>query len=71
MKSTEDSLVEAISKSFCTALAVLGDPALAETLVSEALDAVNLLTGKALRDSVVQRLVQLQLAEACEVCCAS
>jgi hypothetical protein len=64
MNTIEPHLAEAISKSFCTALAVLGDPAQAEALVSEAVGALNRVTGQALRDVVIQRLVEAQLAGA-------
>jgi hypothetical protein len=64
MNIIDSELADAISKSFCTALAFLGDPAKAEALVSDALEALNRVTGKALRDLVVQRLVQVQLSGA-------
>ncbi len=61
MNIVDQDLADAIAKSFCTALALLGDPARAEALVIEAVAALNRVTGKALRDIVVQRLVQAQL----------
>ena len=64
MKMIDPDLADAISRSFCTDLALLGDPSQAEALVSEALAALNRVTGKALRDIVVQRLVQAQLSRA-------
>ncbi len=57
-------LAEAVSKLFCTALAVLGDPAQAEALVSEAVNTLNRVTEQALRDFVIQRLVSAQLSGA-------
>jgi hypothetical protein len=64
MKTIDPDLAEAVSKSFCTALAVLGDAGQAEALVYEALDALNRVTGQSLRDLVVRRLVQAQLSSA-------
>jgi hypothetical protein len=64
MKTIDPNLDEAVSKSFCTALAVLGDPAQAEALVNDAVSALNRVSGRALRDIVVRRLVIAQLSGA-------
>jgi hypothetical protein len=64
MSVIDPSLAEAVARSFCTARTLLGDPAQAEALVTEALGALHRVTEKDLRNLVVQRLVQLQLSGA-------
>jgi hypothetical protein len=61
MNAIDPDLADAVSRSFCTALNLLGDPAQAEALVSDALAALNRVAAEALRDAVIRRLVQAQL----------
>jgi hypothetical protein len=64
MNVIDPDLADAVARSFCTALNLLGDPAQAEALVSDALAALNRIAADALRDAVIRRLVQEQLSGA-------
>ena len=63
MPSQSDPLTVSLSRSFLTALAVLGDAARAEALVVEAIESLDPddVTGKSIRDAVIRRLVQAQI----------
>ena len=64
MPSQSDPLTVSLSRSFLTALAVLGDAARAEALVVDAVESLGPddVTGKSIRDAVIRRLVQAQIA---------
>ena len=58
-----NGLAASISRSYFASLQILGDPALAEALVIEAIDSLHpeSVTGNAIRNAVVTRLVSAQL----------
>ena len=58
-------LAGSLAKSYLTAMNVLGDSRQAEAVVMEAVQSLSGLdvTGKALRNAVIERLVQVQLQQ--------
>jgi hypothetical protein len=63
MLCQSDPLSVSFSRSFLTALTLLGDAARAEALVVDAVETLdpNGVTGNSVRDAVIGRLVQAQI----------
>jgi hypothetical protein len=59
-------LLSSVSRSFCTALELIGDAHRAEAPVMEAIESLDPenVTGKALRNAVIEALVKMQMMSA-------